>query len=153
MSYFITAKIEEGKHISCHVEGGVKLKSIGKYGDSSIASLYEAEDERLEVSLGMETNFDSDDGELRAAGWNGCEEHVAQFCWVSRQGGTLIFKPGSVYVSDDNYGKFNDVEIKIQIVYTPDVLIPGVLIPGVLIPRQAAKKKKKSWLDIIRKAA
>lgn len=143
MPYFVIVKDQNRNDISCQIEEGrVELNSTGKYGNDFIASVHEDEKGRLQISLGVETNFVSDDGSLRAVGWNGCEENILSYCYIWHQGGAIIFKPGSAYVGE-NYGKFDDLEIKIQIVYTP----------GMLIPRRVIEKKKPFRFGFWRRAS
>lgn len=46
----------------------------------------------LEVWLGMNTDFTSDDGRIQALGWNGCEEHMGDIVRLRHGGGILEFQ-------------------------------------------------------------
>lgn len=66
-----------------------RLKTIG---GEYLASVEITQNGFLEIWLGMDTNFKSDDGKIHALGWNGCEEHMGDRIRLDRGGGILEYQ-------------------------------------------------------------
>ena len=50
---------------------------------------------RIDIFLGMRSYFESDDGEIKCFGHNGCEEHVLSHVWLLDDlGGRITFNKG-----------------------------------------------------------
>ena len=61
-----------------------------------IAQIYTLPDETLEIWLAMDTNFESESGEIHGVGWNGCEEHIASRIRIWGEDGTLDYQEGRI---------------------------------------------------------
>ncbi|MFZ2193654.1 MAG: hypothetical protein WAV31_05410 [Candidatus Moraniibacteriota bacterium] len=56
-----------------------------------IASIRENEHGLLEIDLGMDTDFRSDDEKIHGCGWK-CEEHMGCTVYLNQQGGTIEYE-------------------------------------------------------------
>jgi len=94
-----------------------ELKTIeGDHIASVVVNSYEL----LEIWLGRDTNFSSDDGKIHAVGWNGCEEHMGRIMRLKQGGGTLEYQENRCSPSREP-GKV----IKIKIVMLRGNIVPA----------------------------
>ena len=85
----------------------------------------------LEIWLGMNTNFTSDDGKIHALGWNGCEEHMGDIVNLKHGGGILEYQEDRTSIFR-KAGKIINIKI---------VRLKGNLVPV----RQYSEPQPKSW--------
>ncbi len=114
-----------------------KLKLATAEGDS-IACIHEMSNGNLEISLAMNTDFQSEDGKLHATGWNGCEEHILAIVTLVSEGGTSDYQEGR--------SRYWEFEKKSQRILVNIKKVDNLLIP---IPKDAPQKPKRTFLQSI----
>lgn len=87
-----------------------------------IASIRENEHGFLEIDLGMDSDFDSDDGKIHGCGWK-CEEHMGHTTYLDRQGGTIEYESGRC---DSSTKSRRPIQIKIVKVNNAISVMPYV---------------------------
>lgn len=106
-----------------------------------IARMYEMYETEgiVRLSLGMCTHFESENSsDLNCCGWNGCEEHVAQYVWFDEE------TKGALSFIKNRNRMFNKSE------EPGEEIIVDIEFVNVVIP-QLQQAKKRGFIESIRK--